>query len=162
VMRAALGLGFFFWLSRKIRQRGKPLHAGVGTALAALFAGVGIMFFAPLFQLAPRAGALRPLVELASRPFAEWDLVASAGVHRWLPLANALPTIALAAIGFGIRSFRPWLGGFAVGTAAYLTQLALLGEVATPFPMLVTRVWLVCNAMVCVWLARISLEKDTA
>jgi serine protease len=116
----------------------------------------------PLFHLLPRLGASRWLGELLTRPFGEWDMGWSAGLHRWLPLANAVPVGIALAVLFGARRLRPTLGGFAVGTAALLAQLAVSLDVTMPMGSLVTRLWLVANALVCLWFARVSLEAAKA
>lgn len=51
-----------------------------------------------------RAGALRWIAELAMRPIGEWTLLFSPKLHTFLPLASALPAIALTAVFFGVRS----------------------------------------------------------
>jgi serine protease len=158
-LRLAFVAGLFALVARRIRRKGGETSKGLGVWLGALIAGVGLLAFAPLFGLAPRAGGLRWLLEIASRPFGEWDLVASASVHRFLPLASAIPVVALTATLFGVRRARPWLGGFALGMGAYVAQLALSGEVATAYPALAARVWLVANVLVCAWIARIALDR---
>jgi serine protease len=158
-VRAVLAIGLLMLLARRVRRKGGEPARGFGTWLGLLVAGVGLAFFAPLLGLAAKAGRLRILVELASRPLGEWDLVASAQVHRWLPLANAIPVIALTTLLFGVRRLRPLLAGLAIGMTAFTTQLAIAGEVATPFPMLATRLWLVLNAGICAWIALIALDR---
>lgn len=158
-VRALLAVGLFVALARRIRRKGGDPAKGPGVVLGALVAGLGLLFFAPLLGLATKAGKLRWLVELAARPLGEWDLVASASVHRWLPLANAIPVIALTTLLFGVRRLRPLLAGLAIGMAAFTGQLAIAGEVATPFPMLATRAWLVVNALVCAWIAAVALDR---
>mgnify|MGYP000999496362 CR=1 FL=1 len=97
--------------------------------------------------------------ELAMRPFGEWDLLWSAGLHKWLPLANALPVLGLAALFFGAKRTRPLLGGFAVGMAALLAQIAFSADVGFAFGSVAMRGWAVANALVCLWIARLSLDK---
>jgi hypothetical protein len=97
------------------------------------------------------------------RPFGEWDLVLlGVGAHRWLLLGSALPALALAALGFGNRRFRPFIGGFALGAAAFLAQGAWSGDVATIVGAIFGRVGAsvcgVANALVCLWLAQVALQ----
>jgi serine protease len=99
-------------------------------------------------------------VELGARPFGEWDVLASATAHRWLPLANALPTIAFAALGFGHRTTRTALAGFALGSAALMLQLALFAEVATVAPVWVMRVWLVLHALLAYGIAKLACAEN--
>ena len=96
------------------------------------------------------------------RPVGEWDLVFDAGWHRWLPLANALPAMVAAALLFGVKSLRSTLGGFAIGSAALMAQIAILGDVATPFGSFATKLWLAANVVVCLWIARLVLDKKQA
>ncbi len=159
--RGGLIVALLLWIWRRIRGRGR-FAFGPGAAFGALLGGVGLLPFLPLAHLLPRFGAFRWVGELLSRPFGEWDVLLGGGLHRWLPLANALPVLGATAIFFGVKRLRPTLGGFAVGTAALLTQLALQLDVVTPAGSLATRGWLVANAALCLWLARSSLDAGKA
>jgi len=164
VRRLALRLGWLVavlvWIWRRIRRRGGGVAVTAGTAVGALFASVGLVPVLPLFGALPRMGALRWLGELACRPFAEWDVGWSAAVHRWLPLANALPAGIALALLFGVRRARGVLGGLALGTVAVLLQLAVSLDVTMPVGALATRLWLVANAGLCLWFARVSLQAE--
>jgi serine protease len=144
---------------RRIRKRGGELGSWGRLVPAALFGAVGLLPILPLAHLAARFGDHRWLAELAMRPFGEWDLVFDAGLHRWLPLANALPVLAATVLLFGLKKLRPTLGGFALGNAALLTQMALLADVATPFGSFLTRLWLAANVALCLWIARVALDR---
>jgi serine protease len=160
VARVAILLGLGLWLRRALRRTGRTARLGpLGFAFAA-FAGVGLLAFAPFVGLAPHAPMARLLVELGARPFGEWDVLASATAHRWLPLANALPTIAFAALGFGHRTTRTALAGFALGSAALMLQLALFAEVATVAPVWVMRVWLVLHALLAYGIAKLACAEN--
>jgi len=161
-IRAAGLFAVLLWIWRRIRRRRGKMLFGPGVLLGGLFGGIGLMPFLPMVRALPRMGGLRWVGELLSRPFGEWDLAWSAGLHRWLPLANALPVIAGMVLFFSVRRLRPVLGGFAAGTLALLVQLALTLDVASPFGGFVTRAWLVANAALCLWLARTALERDRA
>jgi serine protease len=158
-LRLALLGAIAFVVGRRIKNLGGTMAKTRGMIFGALLAGVGILPIAPLLHLAARAGKLRPFVELLARPFGEWDLVFSAGVHRWLPLANALPALLLTGLFFGSKKLRPFVGGFALGTSAFLAQLAWSAEVATPFGMTAVRIFLVVNVLVALWIARLSLDR---
>jgi serine protease len=142
---------------RRIRKAGGEPVSKKSMAFGALLGSVGLMPFLPLTHALPRLGEFRWLGELAMRPFGEWDLIMDAGLHRWLPLANALPVLVLTAVLFGVKRLRPTLGGFALGTAALLTQM-MAGDVATPFGSVLTWVWLVVNVSICLWIARLGLD----
>jgi serine protease len=160
-VRALLLLLFAGLTVRRIRKLGGEPSSMKGAAFGALLGGVGLLPFLPLFHVAPRLGDLRWIAELAMRPFGEWDILFDAGLHRWLPLANALPILVLTAVFFSVKRLRPTLGGFALGTAALLTQL-MGGDVATPFGHVATILWLVFNTALCLWIARIALDKKKA
>jgi len=158
--RGGFIVALLVWIWRRIRRRGGRFQFGPGTVFGALFGGVGLLAVLPVFHLLPRFGAWRWLGEMLTRPFGEWDVGWSAGLHRWLPLANALPVLVAMALFFGVKRARPTLGGFAVGTVALLAQLALSLDVVSPLGSLGTRAWLVANALLCMWLARVSLEAE--
>ncbi|WP_394848729.1 S8 family peptidase [Pendulispora brunnea] len=160
--RLAALFAVFLLVSRRIKKVGGEVASGPGVLFGALLAGVGLLPFAPLLGLASHAGPMRWLVELAMRPLGEWDLVLGTSMHRWLPLASALPTMALTAFFFGAKRLRPTIGGFAVGSAALLTTVAIFADVAFPLGGILLRVWTVLNALVCVWVARITLDKKAA
>jgi serine protease len=146
-------------VARRIRKRGGKLVAWRRAAFGALLGSVGLLPFLPLTHFAARLGEHRLFAELLMRPVGEWDVVFDAGWHRWLPMANAVIPLAAAAVLFGVKRLRPTLGGFALGMAALLASLALLGDVATPFGMFATRIWLAVNTALCLWLARIGLDE---
>ena len=149
-------------VARRVRKKGGQVARSRGAWAGALFGSVGLVPFLPLLHIAPRLGAFRWVAELAMRPFGEWDIVWSAGIHRWLPLASALPAIALTVLLFGVKKLRPTIGGFALGTAAFLTQIAFMADVSAPFGVFALRAWVVVNALVCLWLARLSLDAKHA
>ena len=120
----------------------------------ALFAGPGLVFFAP--WLLPRADLA---VDLLARPLPDLDLFVGASLHRWLPLANAVVPFALTAVFYGVKRLRPVVAGFAAGTAAYLVSIAALGEHAGPFGRALLVGWCAINAALCVWIAKANLEE---
>ena len=154
---ALVALGYF--VSRRIKGKGGVMDRSRTMMFGALVAGIGLFAFAPLLGLAPRIGSARIALEILMRPFGEWDLLFDAGLHRYLPLANALPAVALAGIGFGMPRVRSFLGGFALGSAALLAQLAWSAEVATPGGSLGLRLWTVVNMAVCLFVARLALDR---
>jgi len=98
-------------------------------------------------------------VDLLSRPLGDWDLLVGPSVHELLPLANACCPRAGAGAPAAARR-RPWLAGLCVGTAAYLASVIVLGHLATPFGGLLTTVWCLVNAAVCLYLASLLLVKS--
>lgn len=159
LLRSFLLVALGYLVARRIRSKGGELDKSRTMMFAALLSGVGLLAFAPLLGVAPRLGAARVALEVLMRPFGEWDLVLDAGLHKFLPLANALPVVGLAALGFGSKRLRTFTGGFALGSAALLLQLAWSAEIATPFGMIGLRLWTVANAAVCLFVARLALDK---
>jgi hypothetical protein len=97
------------------------------------------------------------------RPLGEWDAILfGAGMHRWLLLASALPSIGLSAVGFASRRMRPLIGGIALGTAAMLAQMAWSADVAFVGGAALARGWAIGNALVCLWIARVALDAKRA
>jgi len=166
VRRLGLRFGWLvaiaLWIWRRIRGRGgrasfSPLAVG-----AAMFASVGLVPIAPMLGLVARAGSLRAYAELLARPFGEWDLALGPAVHRWLPLAGALPAFALLALFFGVRRLRPIVGGFALGAAALAAQLAWSGDAAFALGLWPMRAYLIASVALCAWIARVALDAKRA
>jgi serine protease len=148
----------FALVARRIRRRGGVVARTPGAIAGALVGAVGLVPLMPLLGPLVGRGGLRFAAELLARPLGEWDLYLGAGVHRWLPLASALPALALATLFFGARRLRPALGGFALGSAALVTEIAVSGDTAFAMGGAGRTAWTVASALVCVWLARIALD----
>jgi serine protease len=162
-LRAGALLALGILVARRIRKRGGTMSKSFGAVLGALVASVGLLPLLPALGVAPAAGSARTAFELAIRPLGEWDLVlAGAGLHRWLLLASPLPAMGLAALGFASTRFRPLIGGLALGSAALLTQMAWSGDVSFVFGAMLARAWAVVGALICLWIARISLDTRPA
>ncbi|MEZ4405131.1 MAG: S8 family peptidase [Polyangiales bacterium] len=145
----AIALAFY------IRRRSGTL--GVEGVLPAYLTGVGL-FFLP--SLLPRQ---TPGVDLLMRPLAGWDTVLlGSGAHRWLAFANAGVVMLLVGVGFGRRWLRGTIGGVAAGVAAYLIAEVYLGTAFPPMGRALYLAWAVANAAVCLWVARIGLDRKTA
>jgi len=145
------------WVAHSARRKSKQSTSPwrLSFLLPALLAGPGLFFFAP--WVLPRVSLP---VDLLARPFADLDLLVGLSVHRWLPLANALIPFGLTALFFGAKALRPVVAGFAVGTAAYLTSIVVLGEAAGPAGRIALVVWCAVNAAACVWIARTNLTES--
>lgn len=151
---AAAALALLALRSAKRSRRGR-IRVGPSFLLALLATGPGLFFFAPW------VASREPLpLDLLARPIGDLDLLVSAHMHRWLPLANALVPFALVALGYGVRRLRPALAGFALGTAGYLASVALLGESVAPLGRALLVVWCAANALACVVLGRTCLVED--
>jgi serine protease len=156
----ALALSGLVWLvARRIRRGGARLAWTPGAVVGVLLTSVGLAPFAPLVGLLGKAGGLRTIFELAMRPLGEWDILLGAGVHRWLLLASALPAFALTLVGFRHDRLRPFIGGLALGTGALLIQMLGSADAVFISGALLGRVWQVSNLAVCVWLARVALQR---
>jgi serine protease len=158
-LRALALAGLAALVRRRIVKRGGTFARSPGAFLGACLAGVGLLPFIPISGLLTHTGKLHDFVELAMRPLGEWDAILfGAGLHRWLLLASALPSIALAALGFASRRLRPLIGGIALGTAALLCQMAYSADVAFVAGEALARAWAAGNALVCLWIARVALD----
>lgn len=151
-------LGIAAMVTRRIKKAGGSVERGAGKYLGALFAGVGLLPFLPLLGVPARAGALRWVAELAMKPFGEWDLLLSPGLHKWLLFTSAAPTVALTALLFGSKKLRPFVGGFALGAAALAAQTAFSGEAFFALGGFLRVVWCSASALVCIWLGRMALD----
>ncbi|MCK6537912.1 MAG: S8 family peptidase [Polyangiaceae bacterium] len=126
--------------------------------LPALFAGPGLLFFAPFV-----IGRHNDLVDLLARPLPDWDILLGASLHGFLPLGTVLLPFGLTLLLFGVPRARPVLGGLAVGIAAYLLAAAVQGGIHSPMGRLGLALFAVANAVACVLLARLVLaEKSLA
>jgi serine protease len=157
--RAIALLGLFAMVSLRIRKKGGWVRVGPGALVGALLGGLGLVPLLPLLGIAPHLGELRGAFELLMRPLGEWDLLYGANLHRWLILASALPALLGYGVFFGVRRLRPVLGGFALGAAALLMQIALMGDVAFPLGTFLLRAFVAINVLVLVWLARAALDS---
>ena len=160
-MHVAMRLGALFALfmlvASRIKRQNGALAKTPAAVIGALVGAVGLLPVAPLLHLGG-IGALRPVVEFLMHPLGEWDLVFGAGMHRWLPLANALPAMIGVSFLFGSKRLKPGVGGLALGTAALLAQLAFSADVAFALGPVLLRAWTVANALVCLWIARMCLD----
>jgi len=147
---------------RRIKQKGGKVEGGIGKVGGALFTAVGVLPFLPLLGIPARSGGARLFAELAMKPFGEWTLLMAPSLHKWLPLASALPVFALTTLFFGNKRLRPVLGGLALGTAALLVQMGISGETFYALGPFMLRIWCAANALLCVWLARLTLDSKKA
>lgn len=161
-VRLAALFALFTLVASRIKKRGGSVAGGPGAIGAALFGSIGLLPFLPLLGIPARLGGARIFAELAMKPLGEWTLLVSPGVHKWLLLASALPAFAATALFFGSKRLRPMVGGLALGTAALLTQMGISGEVWYAFGGVAMRLWCVVNIALCLWVARMTLDKKSA
>ncbi|MFO0628821.1 MAG: S8 family peptidase [Polyangiales bacterium] len=145
---ALLALGLALWVkSRKGRFSWSWL-------IPAYLMGVG-SFWLPGF-----VGHYVDGVDLLMRPIAEWDTVLlGMGWHRWLAFANAGMVLGLVGLGFGRRFLRGPVAGFAMGTAAYLLTELVMGTAYAPLGGILYGAWVLANVSVCLWVARIGVDR---
>jgi len=157
-VRLAALFAFFGLVYARIKKQKGTIERGPSKYIGALFAGVGLLPFLPLTGLPARLGGMRWISELAMRPLGEWDLFLSPSIHKWLPLASAAPAFLLVTLFFNSKKLRPFVGGFALGTAALMAQIGFSGE--TLFALGKVGLWIFCalNALVCLWVARFTLD----
>jgi serine protease len=139
-----------------IRRRKGALASPLAWGPFAVMAGLGL-FFLP--WIAPR---VVPGVDLAMRPVGDWSVLLGMQLHRWLPFANFGVVLALVGMGFGRKNWRAPIGGFALGTAAYLLATLFTGFHAGPVGRVLQVAWLLANAAACLWVARIGLDRKTS
>jgi serine protease len=161
-VRLAALLALAFVVVRRIRKQGGRVEAGSGKFVGALLGGIGLLPFLPLLGLPARLGALRPFAEIAMRPFGEWDLMLSPGMHKWLLLASAAPAFLLTTLFFNNKLLRPFVGGFALGAAALAVQMGFSGETWFALGPFGLRLFCALNAALCLWVARFALDAKKA
>lgn len=155
---AFLGL-FSFILATILKKNGKTLDPHPAKYVGALLASVGLFFFLPLTGLLPHMGSFRWIGEILSRPLGDMDLIFSVAAHKYLLLASAFPAILLVALGYNKAILRSLAGGLAIGTCAYMAQVAWSGETLFVLGSLALKVWCVINIGICMWVAKNSLTK---
>jgi serine protease len=123
----------------------------------AFLSGVGA-FFAPRF-----VSHTLPGIDLVMRPMVAWDgVLLGSAWHRWLPFANAGVVLALVGLGFSRKSLRSPIGGVALGVASYLVAEVWMHQAYAPLGTLLFWGWTLGNAAVCLWVARIGIDRKTA
>lgn len=161
-VRFAALLAFALVLVRTIKKAGGRFEAGFGTLVGAMLAGVGLVPVLPALGIPARLGAHRWIADLLMRPLGEWSLLLSPRVHAWLPLAGALPVFVLTAFFFTNKRLRPFVGGVALGSAALAAQLAFSGETAYVLGSLLRTVYLGASVVLCMFVARMTLDAKKA
>ena len=155
-------IALMVFLGRRIRSKRGALSTNPGTWLGVMVGGFGLFPLAGLLGIVSRLGPARGIAEtLLTHPLGEWDLGIDAGLHKFLPLANALPVLAAFGLFFGVKKLRPAIGGFAVGTAAFLAQMAITGDVYFVMGNVPLRIFAAANAALCIWLARVALDEKS-
>ncbi|MFL5349866.1 MAG: S8 family peptidase [Hyalangium sp.] len=128
-----------------------------------VLATVGVFFARSIFGGA--SGTAGDVVNAVSLPIPDWQRIIFGRGKLANPLfySAIIPAVlSFAAIKF--RGLRPAIGGLALGFAGFLSYAAWSrapGLAYMPFTFLAIP-WLVVNTLVCVFIARAMLKKETA
>jgi hypothetical protein len=139
----------------RIRMRGGKLANPLAWAPLAFLTGVGLWF------LPTYVARVTPGVDLLSRPLGDWSQLLGVGVHKWLPFASAAIPMLLVGLGFSRPALRAPIGGVALGTAAYLLGTLATGYHRAPLGSVAGFLWFAVNSLVCLWIARIGLDRES-
>ncbi|MDB4941491.1 MAG: Protease [Labilithrix sp.] len=161
-VRLAALLAMAAFVASRIKKRGGSIEKGSGKVLGAALAGFGLLPFLPVLGIPARLGALRWVADLAMRPFGEWDLLLAPGAHKLLLMASVAPAFFLTTFFFNNKKVRPFVGGFALGTAALMAQIGLSGETQFVLGSFALRLFCVANVLAALWVARMTLDTKSA
>jgi serine protease len=104
-----------------------------------------------------------PGVDFAMRPAASWDLLLfGASWHPWLPFAHMGIALALVGVGFSRPFLRGPIAGVSLGIASFLLGEAWMRVSFAPLGVIPFLAWALFNALVCLWIARIGIDRKTA
>jgi serine protease len=144
-----------YLLFRSVRRRVPGATPWTPRFLApALFAGPGLLFFAPFLT-----GRHNDLTDLLARPLPDWDILLGASLHGFLPLGTVLLPFGLTLLFLNLRGARPVLAGLSAGLAAYCTAAAVQGGIHSPMGSLGLALFAGTNALTNVLLARLILTE---
>jgi serine protease len=143
--------------SRALKKTGGSIRSK-GVVLAALATSVGLLFFVPFVGGATVVPALRPAIDLLSRPVAEWDMLAGIEWHTYAVYLTGLVPVLGTMLFFGSKKLRPIVGGAALGTAALAASLVLSPDVAAFGGTTLLRVAMALTALVSYFLAKSNLS----
>jgi serine protease len=148
-----LGLAMAGAVAGSVRAKSVKLGA---TYLGGVVLGASGLFFLP--QLAPEVSTW-PVINMLSHGMPSWDQSILGG-HGSSLFFSALIPFGLLVLGYGAPKLRAPLAGIAVGFAAHLMLFAMAPVTAVSAPVVgVSAVWLVLNAALCIWIARIAIRR---
>jgi serine protease len=151
--------GILFFMRKMVKTSSMKNGLTIAGVVVSCFGLVPLVFSG----LLPHTGAFRTVVELLARPLGEWDIVAPfLPSHKYLMLLNFLPAGALTLLTLGNKYLRKFSLGFALGSAALCTQVALSGDTYFFGGGLLLKVFMGVSIVACGWLAKQLFEKDTA
>lgn len=92
-------------------------------------------------------------------PPGELTLYTNSFIHQFLPLGSAFLPLVLIATFYSSKKLRAPIGGFTIGTAAFLLGTFLSGMHAFPLGWLSSAMWTLGNVMVMSVIARLTLDS---
>jgi hypothetical protein len=137
---------------KRIKDKGGKLENPVLWVGPAFFAAYGL-FFLP--RVIPHT---IPAVEYLMRPPGDWTILSNLTIHKFLPLGSSFIPLGLAATFYNNKRLRPLIGGYSLGTAAYLLGTFLTNFHASPFGWFGLLIWTIVNVVVMGVLARLTLD----
>jgi serine protease len=138
---------------KRIKDKGGKLENPVLWVGPAFFAAYGL-FFLP--RVIPHT---IPAVEYLMRPPGDWTILSNLTIHKFLPLGSSFIPLGLAATFYNNKRLRPLIGGYSLGTAAYLLGTFLTNFHASPFGWFGLLIWTVANVVVMSILTRLTLDS---
>lgn len=149
----AMVLGVFVLLP--LLRRGAILSAGA--VLPGLVMGSSGLFFLPLFMHNDV-----PLCSMLTSGFPQWDMVLLGAAGHANPIFySCLIPMALAVLVVENRFLRAIAAGLTVGIAAHLLFGAVTGAATVLYiPAFLSRLWLLGNGLLCVFLAVVLAEDQ--
>lgn len=131
-------------------------HHVVLTLPGAVFASSGLFFLPALL------GMTTPFCPYITRGFPSWDMLLLGAANHGNPIMfSCLLPMVLAILVVEKPALRAVVAGFTAGVAGHLLFTALVGSVAVMFvPAFLSRLWLVGNGLICVFLAIVLAEEQ--
>ncbi len=155
----ALGMLMAGAVAASARRRGLGVKLGP-TYLAGVLVGASGLFFLP--YIAPEISSM-PVVHTLTHGLPSWDLgLLGPTGHGNALFFSALVPLGLLALGYGVPKLRAPLAGLAIGVAAHLAFFAVVPLTTVqymPSAFGLESIWLAVNAVACLLLARVALQR---
>lgn len=156
-LQFGLGLLLAAAVAASARRKGLGSKLGIGY-LAGVGVGASGLFFLPYIM--PSMSSL-PVVHALTHGVPSWDLslLGVSGHGNALFFSAAIPVLAFA-LGYGVPKLRGVLAGLSIGVAAHLVFFAAAPLMSLHYvPFVGSTAWLVANALLCLVLARLALQR---
>jgi serine protease len=155
----ALGLLLAGAVAASARRKGLGTKLGP-SYLAGVAIGASGLFFLP--YIAPALSSA-PVIHALTHGMPSWDMsLLGVNGHGNALFFSALVPLVLLAIGYSVAKLRGVLAGLAIGVAAHLAFFAVVPMTTlhyVPHAFGLASIWLVANALVCVMLAKLALQR---